>query len=223
MNRTVNMLLGLFFFPTLFLAIFVGFDLPLEIFKTSGANIPYLPFYFGGFALIFFLLLLRRSIRRWVGLSLVGKVKQFKWNAPINARRKSRVRTYLFLEGLVMFSAGLGLWILTSEAMLPAIAFFFGVVDNLIFWLIGKNDKYRVGLSSKALIVADREISLLYFTGLRRVTLHQRTVYFEYIKDLQLHFPLDCIQTELQDEFFQKLEEQVDTSKVFFSKKLKKD
>lgn len=217
------MMLGLFYFPTLFFAIFVGFDLPLEIFKTSGANIPYLPFIFGGFGLIFFLLLLRRSIRRWMGISLVGKVDRFKWNAPVNSQRKSRVRTYLFLEGLVMLCAGLGLWALTNHTMVPSVALLFGVVDNLLFWIIGKNDKYRVGLSSKALIVADREVSLLYFTGLRRVTLHQQTVYFEYIKDLQLHFPLDCIQTDKRDDFFSALEAQVDTTKVFFSKKLKKD
>lgn len=223
MNRSINMLLGLFYFPTLFFAIFVGFDLPLEIFKTSGANIQYIEIIFGAFGLIYFLILLRRSLRRWSGIALVGKVKRFKWNAPINNRRKKRVQTYLFLEALVMFCMGIALFLLTKEAIYPSIALLLGVLDNLLFWFIGKNERYRVGLSSKALIVADREISLLYFTGLRRITLQQQTVYFEYIKDLQLHFPLDCIQTDLQDEFFDALEQQVDTSKVFFSKKLKKD
>ena len=77
--------------------------------------------------------------------------------------------------------------------------------------------KYRVGLSSKALIVCDREVTVVYFTGLRKVSIHQQTVFFDYIKDLQLSFPLDCIQDESKEEFFDLLEDQLDRDKVFFS------
>ena len=85
--------------------------------------------------------------------------------------------------------------------------------------IMGKQrDAFRVGLSSKALIVADRDVTLLYFTGLRKVSIHQQTIYFDYIKDLQLSFPLDCIQPEMKDEFFAQLKDQVNTDKVFFSK-----
>jgi hypothetical protein len=81
------------------------------------------------------------------------------------------------------------------------------------------NHWFRIGLSSKALIVADREVTLLYFNGLRKVTIHQSSIYFDYIKGLQLSFPLDCIPEDRMDEFFQELEGSINKDKVFFSKK----
>jgi hypothetical protein len=115
-----------------------------------------------------------------------------------------------------MIFAGVVLYKLTPHAIFPAAAYLIGAFDNLMMILVKAS--YRVGLSSKALIVADREVIVLYFTGLRKVSIHQQTVYFDYIKDLQLTFPLDCIQEESQEEFFEALEAQLDRDKVFFSK-----
>jgi len=61
----------------------------------------------------------------------------------------------------------------------------------------------------------------LYLSGLRKVTIHQQTVFFEYIKDLQLAFPLNCIPKENQKEFKEQLEASVDRDKVFFDEKMK--
>ena len=143
-------------------------------------------------------------------------MKKFKWNQPVSKNRKSRVRTYLILETAVMTFSGIALYSITEEAFFPALAFLIGALDNLLISLVSKS--YRVGLSSKALIVADREVVVLYFTGLRKVSVHQQTVFFDYIKSLQLSFPLDCIQKEERDAFFDVLEEQIDREKVFFSK-----
>jgi len=91
--------------------------------------------------------------------------------------------------------------------------------DNLIFSVLGGvTNLYKVGLSSKALIVADRDVILLYFTGLRKVSIHQQSVYFDYVKGLQLSFPSDCIPEDKKPEFFKILEENIDSEKVFFSK-----
>ena len=73
-----------------------------------------------------------------------------------------------------------------------------------------------MALSSKALIVADREVVLLYFKGLRKVTIHQQTVYFDYIKDLQLSFPTNCIEPKDQEAFFELLKAQFNPDKVYF-------
>ena len=98
------------------------------------------------------------------------------------------------LETAVMTFAGIGLYKLSPEAIIPATAFLVGALDNFVLALA--KSAYRVGLSSKALIVSDREVIVLYFTGLRKVSIHQQTVFFDYIKDLQLSFPLDCIQVK---------------------------
>ncbi len=219
MNRFINALLLFIYFPTLLITIFVGFDLPIQILRVPGSELPYKEYIFLGLGILILLVNIRRSVRRWMGMRIVGKVKRFKWNFAVSTERKSRVFTYLVLEGVILAIAGAALYIISKDAWLPAIALILPAIDNLAFLIIGKQrDGFRVGLSSKALIVADRDVTLLYFTGLRKVSIHQQTIYFDYIKDLQLSFPLDCIQSEMKNEFFAQLKDQVNTDKVFFSK-----
>ncbi len=206
------------FFPTMALTIFVGFDLPIEIIKMSGHNLPYKDYIFLGMGMLILIVILRRSIRRWMGMRIVNQVKKFKWNAEVSKERKSRVRVYLLLEALVMTFVGVALYQVCETALAPGIAFGIGALDSIIFAIAGRNGKYRVGISSKAVIVADREVILLYFTGLRKISAHQQTTYFDYIKGLQLSFPTDCIQEEEREEFLKVLEEQIDPDRVFFSK-----
>lgn len=219
MNRFINALLLFIFFPTLLITIYVGFDLPIQILRVPGSELPYKEYIFLGLGILILMVNIRRSIRRWMGMRIVAKVKRFKWNFSVSPERKSRVFTYLVLEGFILAIAGSALYIISNDAWFPALALVLPAVDNLAFMIIGKQrDAFRVGLSSKALIVADRDVTLLYFTGLRKVSVHQQTIYFDYIKDLQLSFPLDCIQPEMKDEFFAQLKDQVNTDKVFFSK-----
>lgn len=218
MNKSINILLGFLLFPTMALAIFVGFDLPIEMIKMSGNNLPYKEYIFLGLGLLILIVILRRSIRRWMGMRIVNQVKKFKWNAEVSQERKSRVRVYLILEALVMTFVGIALYMVCESALAPGIAFLIGTLDSIFFAVAGRNGKYRVGISSKAVIVADREVILLYFTGLRKISAHQQTTYFDYIKGLQLSFPTDCIQEEEREEFLKVLEEQIDPNRVFFSK-----
>lgn len=212
------MLLGFLLIPTMALTIFVGFDLPIEMFKISGNNLPYKEYIFLGMGMLILIVIIRRSIRRWMGMRIVNQVKKFKWNAEVSTERKSRVRVYLLLEALVMTFIGVALYQVTETAITPAAAFLFGALDSVVFAIAGRNGKYRVGISSKAVIVADREVILLYFTGLRKISAHQQTTYFDYIKGLQLSFPTDCIQEEDKEEFLTILEAQIDPNRVFFSK-----
>lgn len=221
MNRFINMLLMFLLIPTMLMAIYVGFDLPVTFLKTTGAYIPHREEIFLGLGLLILIVNVRRSIRRWMGMRIVSKQMKFKWNAPVSKTRKRRIITYTILEVLVMTFVGVALYIVTPQAWFPAIAFIFGAVDNIIFATVGlSGNHYRIGLSSKALIVADREVILLYFKGLRKISVQQQSIYFDYIKGLQLTFPSDCIQDEHRAEFFKLLEEQIDEDRVFFSKNL---
>ena len=178
MNRLINVILLFILFPTMLLTVFVGFDLPLSFLKTTGQFLPYKFEIFLGIGLFILILQLRRSIRRWMGMHIVSKQKKFKWNTPVSDSRKKRVVTYLLLEALIMTFLGTALYTVTSDAWAPAAAFLFGAFDNIIFAFIGgvKNG-FRIGLSSKALIVADREVTLLYFKGLRKVSIQQQSIY----------------------------------------------
>lgn len=218
MNKSINMLLGFLLIPTMALTIFVGFDLPIEMIKISGNNLPYKEYIFLLMGVLILSVILRRSVRRWMGMRIVNQVKKFKWNAPVSKERTTRVRTYLLIEALVMTFVGIALYQVCETALAPSLAFGFGALDNVVFAIAGGNERYRIGISSKAVIVADREVILLYFTGLRKISAHQQTTFFDYIKGLQISFPTNCVREEDKEEFLTVLEAQIDPNRVFFSK-----
>ncbi len=216
MNSFINVLTLFITFPILALAIFIGFDIPFDSFGITGTEIPYRFEVFAGLGFVLFLIQLRRSTRRWMALSMVAKLNRFQWNQPVSGPRKKRVATYNLIEVTVMVVLSYGLYTITKESIVPAIVFLAFGLDSLVFTLVGRN-KYRVGLSSKAILVADREIILIYFVGLRKVAIQQQTVYFDYINNLQLTFPLDCIEEQNKHDFFEALHNVIDKDRVFFS------
>lgn len=217
MNRFINAVLLFFTLITALIAIYVGFDLPVGILGTSGARIPYIDYVFLGLGMFYFVIILRRTYRRWLAIRIVNRLDKFKWNEAVSKDRKTRVIVYTILEVFVyLFVAGILYW-LTDRSWVAVLALLFASFDNLL--LVALHKTYRVGMTSKAVIVADREVVALYYTGLRKVSKHQQTIYFDYIEELQLSFPTDCIPEDKQESFFKTLEEQVDRDKVFFSLK----
>lgn len=209
-------------FPTLVIAIFVGYDLPIEFLKTSGASLPFKFQIFLSLGIIYYIIIVRRSVRRWMGVAMVSKTEKFKWNVSMGEGRRKQVFLYQWLEALIMSSGGISLYYVCPDAIAPASALWVGSLDNLIFMILGQTKKlYRIGLTSKAVVVADREVKVLYLSGLRKVTIHQQTVFFDYIKDLQMTFSLTCIPKEDQVDFKNTLESLVDRDRVFFSDDVK--
>jgi hypothetical protein len=218
MNKFINALLLFFLFPTMGLTIFVGFDLPIEILKVSGGHLPYRKEAFLAFGLILFLINLRRSIRKWMGIHLILKVNRFSWNKEVSSERKNRIVVYSLLESFVMFVVAYGLYTISKEAIFPAIGLVFGGLDGIIFLVYGLSRKaFRLGITSKAVILADREVNLIYFSGLRKISIHQDSIFFDYIKGLQLNFPSNCIAENEKDSFFENLKSQLDTDRVFIT------
>ena len=219
MNRFFNALLLFLLFPTMALTVFVGFDLPVDFLKVSGSNIPYRNEVFLVLGLFLLLINLRRSIRRWMGMNLVNKTSRFSWNEEVSKERRLRVYVYNGLEALVMTAVGTALLTVSPEDWFPATALWFGAFDNVIFTLVGlSGGKYRAGITSKAVILADRDVQLVYLSGLRKVSIHQQTIYFDYIKGLQMTIPVESIEPEQREAFFTVLESKVDRDKVFFSR-----
>lgn len=223
MNKFINILLLLISFPTILFSIYVGFDMPIEFFKTTGQYLPYVREIFLGIGFIYFILIVRRSIRRWMGVKMVAAVTKFRWNEAVSTERKKRIYVYLLLEAGVMAALGLALINVCSMAWPPSLALFIGAADSIIFLLAGKiKNAYRIGLTSKALIVADREVKVLYLSGLRKVSLHQDSIFFDYLEELQLSFPADCIPDSSRSIFREQLEKLVNRDKVFFTESIKK-
>lgn len=215
MNSFINLILLAISFPTLLLSVFVGFDLPIDFLHTTGKRLPYRTEVYLVLGLLILIIGLRRSIRRWMGVSMVKQQNKFVWNQPISNERKRRVIVYNSLETLVFLSLMLAHLYLSEVALFVAISYSILAFDAFIFPVLNYK-QFRVGLSSKAILVADREILLIYLNGLRKVSVSQQTIYFDYIENLQLSFPLDCIEPNQQTSFFDALEGQIDRDKVLF-------
>lgn len=207
-------------FPTLAFTIFVAFDLPIELLRTSGAHAPYKAEIFIGLAVVSLLFILRRSVHRWVGVGMTRRPERFIWCTEIGNERKKQVRLYLVIEAIVALFFAFTMYILTPEAWPLALVYGLMCADQLLFLIIA-GSWFRVGVTQKAVVVADREVRVLYFSGLRRVEKHQQTLYFEYIEDLQLFFPQNCIPEGKYGEFRTALESRLNRDKVFFSEQFK--
>lgn len=199
------------------LAILVGFDIPLSFLHASGANLMYRQEAFLVLGVFILLINVRRSIRRWIAMRLVNQLSKYKWNTVVSSDRVKRVYMYNFLEAMVFICAGFGLYFLTGDAWMPLIGFLYGALDSIFFVIYGaQTDKFRVGFTSKALLAGDRDVSIIYFKGLRRVSVQQQTIFFDFKDELQFRFPIDLIPQEKRPDFFQELKQSVDESKVYF-------
>ena len=123
---------------------------------------------------------------------------------------------YTILESAVMASLGLAYFYLTPFAWFPSLVMLFFSLEGLLFLFVCHKNLFRIGITSKAILVADREVILIYLSGLRQVSISQQTVYFDYLENLQLTFPTDCVEENEREQFFNTLKEQVNRDKVLF-------
>ena len=222
MNKSINIFLVLFIIPAIAFSIVVGFDISIEFLRTSGKFIPFQKTIFASFAALFFLMGIRRTSKRWSGIRMVNQIAKFQWNEPIDRQRVTQVNLYLIIEAVIHFMVSLVFLILTPKSIWISCVFFALGLDHLIFCIVGNVKKlWRVGVTNKAVVVADRDFKVLYFSGLRKVSVHQQSIFFDYIKELQLSFPIQSIKPENRQSFVAQLEEKVDRDKVFFSESFK--
>lgn len=222
MNKFINILLLIILFPVIGLTIIVGFDIPVDFLKLSGANLPYKLEIFSALAVLIFLIGARRSIRRWMGVRMVNTVKRFQWNAPMNKNRYKQSILYLILEAAVHFFIAITLVEVSFHSWPVALGLTILGIDHLFFaFLSKKRQLFRVGITSKAILVADRDVKALYFSGLKKISKHQQSLFFDYEEDLQIAFPSDCISDSEKEEFKQQIEKFVDRDRVFFTESFK--
>ncbi len=222
MNKFVNILTFLLLAPTFGVAIFAGFDLPVEFLKSSGNNLPFLSQIFLAFAVIFFMINGRRAMKRWTGLRMVNQQSKFQWNHEIDKKRKSQVNMYLIMEGIVYLLIAFAFHYLTDKAIYVSIVFVVIGLDHILFLLYGNIfHKWRLGITNKAIVIGEREFKAIYFSGLRRVSVHQQTLFFDYKDDLQLAISIDSVSPENRATFRTLLEEKVNRDRVYFSEEFK--
>jgi len=214
MNKITNILLLLVTIPIMWICIFIGRDLPIETLKTTGGQLPYQQIIFWSAASIVFLIIARRSVRRWAGMQLISQTEKFIWNQEVSPDRKKRVLLYNFLEALALLCISIGLFETCPVGWPIAFAYGIAVFDGIIFTIFAWFRKgWRIGFTKKALILSDREVKAVYFLGLRKIYIHHETLHFDFIKDLKLNVSFGAVQNK--EEFINALWENLDQDKVF--------
>lgn len=217
MSKAVNLLLALLIIPTAVLALLVGFDLNALGF-IEGVDTPYISEYFTGVAIFSGVLLFWRAFRRWSALFIFQKKSQFVWIGASTTSHINRVRFYLILEMMFFIFMGSFFYWISPLTFYLAIVFFLATIEKLIFILLRCNPKHmKAGITKNGLVIADRDLTFYYFSGLTSVTTQNDSIYMQYRNDLCLAFPIEAISQNDRDEFMKHFLSSVDKKRVFVS------
>jgi hypothetical protein len=217
MSKAVNLLLALLIIPTAVLALLVGFDLNALGF-IKGGDTPYISEYFTGIAIFSGILLFWRAFRRWSALFIFKRKDQFIWIGSSTTSHINRVRFYLFLEMMFLIFLGSFFYWISPMTIYLAIVFFLATLENLIFILFRCNPKHmKAGITKNGLIIADRDLTFYYFSGLTSVTTQNESIYMQYRNELCLSFSIEAISQNDRKEFLYHFLRSVDKKRVFVS------
>ncbi|RFC55715.1 hypothetical protein [Brumimicrobium aurantiacum] len=221
MNKIYNTWIFIISVLTLPFAFAVGLNEVFGIFglKIHGDQFEYTELVFGIAAGLLFLLGASRSSRKWSGIKIVNQKEKFQFNSKINSERLQRVLLYNSLEVVGFFLIGIVFFVFSKDALFITLIFFIFIADAIANTLRGVvGHKYRVGMTSKAIVAVDREVVAIYFKGLKRISISKGQLFFEYNNnDLVLDFQLNMIPNDQQEEFMRLLRLNVDETKVYFS------
>lgn len=199
MNKVINVFSGLI------LAIFCAFVMAVVYDLTISTNftlkgMPYKQEIAYGFTLIILLLGVLRIVRKWQGAKDMTNFNKFTFVRPIATSAKNLSLIYALIEVVFM---GILIYFLYRISALDLSLVFpmlivisFLLLEGIIFaYRIGKGGKaFRIGINKNVVAYFNREMHLMYFTGLKRVEMHQDMINFQYKDDLNILMPLDVLE-----------------------------
>jgi hypothetical protein len=221
MSKAINILLTLLIIPTAVLALLVGFDLNALGF-IQGEETPYIGTFFIGMAIFTGILLFWLAFRRWSALFIFKNKSQFLWVGSSTTTHINRVRFYLLLE--ILFYTFIGLYFLWISPFTIFIAgvFFMSALEKLLFIFLRCNPNHmKAGIIKNGLVIADRDLSFFYFSGLVSVSTLNDSIFLEYRNELCLSFPIHAISQNDRTAFMDVFLKSVDKKRVFVSDKIR--
>lgn len=217
MNKIYNVWILIISLITLPIAFFAGINQVYGAWDIILDDYEHIDLVFGISAGLIFLLGLLRSIRKWSGMIIVNKREKFFYNEFITEKRKGRVLLLNLIEILYFMVLAIVFAIFSPKAAIISLVFFLFIIDSTINTILGISaKKYRIGMTSKAIVSADREIHAVYFKGLQRISMSDEQLVFEYINDLVLTLPFEGVSEEETEKFISLLKENLDPTKVYF-------
>ncbi|MDX1650946.1 MAG: hypothetical protein R3277_00525 [Brumimicrobium sp.] len=221
MNRFYNIWIFVFTFLTFPFAVAVGLNMDFTLLgiRIPGEEFAYKDLFFGIVSGIILVLSLLRSSKKWMGIRIINQSDKFRFTSKISSERKSRVVLYNLIEALFSLLIGFTfLYMLPSSVIYLPLVYFLMGADFLINTLVGVSwDNYGIGLTKKAIVAVDRDAKVIYLKGLKCISKHQDTLYFEYKNGLILHFPTNLIPAQKEDAFIEVLKNIADPDKVYYS------
>jgi hypothetical protein len=221
MNQSTNVTLLILTIPILLFSIFVGFDLQMDFLRTTGAQLPYINLIQWILAVLVFLILVRRSTKRWFGMHLLRQTNRFVTTQTVAPIRRKRAVLYTLIEAFMLLYVCLGIQYIYQFGTPIYLAYGFGFIDSIAFVIFGtKGNGWKIGITTKAIVLADREVSVVYFKGLRKIHQSHETIYFDYVGELQMSFPLSAVTDS--KKFLNDFLPYVDREKVFLDDSIKR-
>ncbi|WP_070138122.1 hypothetical protein [Crocinitomix algicola] len=200
MNKVVNVFSGIILVLFCAFAMGIVYDLSLTS-NLALKNLPYRYEIAYAVTLVIALLGSLRIVRRWQGAKDMVRFTKFTFERPIGDAAKRLSIVYSVAEytfTLLLLYVFYQMSSLDAKLVFPimvVLALLFA--EGLVFLMrvVRGGKAFRIGINKSVIAYFDREIHLIYFTGLTRVEMHQDMINFQYKKDLNILMPLDVIPT----------------------------
>lgn len=165
---------------------------------------------------------LLRIQRRWTGIKDIKKFKKFVYKTPLSKKAKALIIMFSSME-IIFLSFFIGLFLkelhldinnyLTPMIMVLSII----IAEIIIFTIYAFKSKnvLIMGVNTNLIAFFDREIHIVYFDGLQRISVYQNRLHFKYKLDLNIFVELDYIPQKNLLEFKQNLESVLQKKDVF--------
>ena len=216
MNKTINIWILLLLLLLLPFGLAVGFNIDYTLFgwDIQGEELAGKQYIFNLGSGLILVLGVFKTVNRWLGMSMLYQKNKFRYSNAIASARIKRVLLYGIIEIVFLSIFSAFFFVLTTDTWVISAALLIILLEHLLHMILGYwIGLFRYGITKKAFVAVDRASSVIYFNGLRRISKHQDTIYFDYSNNLVLHIPTNLFEDE--GEFLLNLKSVINTDKVF--------
>jgi len=211
MNKVINIFSLVLLFLFSFLAIGNYEDIGISVYEIN--DIKYLKEICFGLIVVIGLFGLLRIQRRWTGIKDIKSFKKFVYKTPLSKKAKALMAMFSVME-IIFLSFFIGLFIKElhldiNNYLTPMIVALLMIIAEIIIFTIyvfKSKNVLIMGVNTNLIAFFDREIHIVYFDGLQRISVYQNRLHFKYKLDLNVFVELDYIPQENLLEFKQNLE-----------------
>ncbi|MGV6860955.1 MAG: hypothetical protein ACWA41_04235 [Putridiphycobacter sp.] len=201
MNKVVNIFTLGFLFLFSFLVVGNYEDIGISVYEID--QIKFLKEISIGIIVVVALLGFIRIKRRWVGVKDIKAFNKFEYVSPLSKKAKTMVVMFGVME-IVFLSFFVALFLKElpldiDHLLLPMMGILLLLILEIIaFTLYSFNAKNVniIGINKNLITYFDREIHIVFFDGLQRISIYQNRLHFKYKLDLNIFVELDFVPKE---------------------------